>query len=119
MTKLKASETGLKIVDTARHKKNWSKKCFFWAEDAKVSSTTLGRFWMKKNIEEENFIAQEQYGNNPFEVVFDTSHLQPVNVEFKVQVLSASKFAIQVEADADLGFKGIAGNLGCTHKMTG
>ena len=50
-------------------------------------------------FEEENFIAKEQYGNNPFEVVFDSSHLQPVNVEFKVQILSASKYAIQVEAE--------------------
>ena len=50
-------------------------------------------------FEEENFISLEQYGDNPFEVVFDTSHLQPVNVEFKVQILSASKYAIQCEAE--------------------
>jgi len=50
-------------------------------------------------FEEENFISKEQYGNNPFEVVYDTSHLQPVNVEFKVKVLSASKYAIQVEVE--------------------
>ena len=49
--------------------------------------------------EEENFIAKELYGDHPFEVIFDTGHIQPVNMEFKVKILSASKFAIQAEAE--------------------
>ncbi|HPI85861.1 MAG TPA: Wzz/FepE/Etk N-terminal domain-containing protein [Bacteroidales bacterium] len=48
-------------------------------------------------FEEENFISKELYGNSPYEVVFDTSHLQPVNVEFKVTILSSSKYTIQAE----------------------
>jgi tyrosine-protein kinase Etk/Wzc len=37
------------------------------------------------------------YPDNPFEVVFETSHLQPVNVEFKVKIISSSKYYIQAE----------------------
>ena len=50
-------------------------------------------------FEEENFISQELYGDNPFEVIYDTSHLQPVNMEFTVKILSSSKYLIQAEAE--------------------
>ncbi|MCI0472664.1 MAG: Wzz/FepE/Etk N-terminal domain-containing protein, partial [Ignavibacteria bacterium] len=50
-------------------------------------------------FEEENFISKELYGDNIFEVVYDTGHVQPVNIEFKVNVLSSSKYHIQAEAE--------------------
>jgi tyrosine-protein kinase Etk/Wzc len=50
-------------------------------------------------FEEENFISKELYFDNPFEVIFDTNHLQPVNIEFSVKILSPSKYHIQIESE--------------------
>jgi hypothetical protein len=50
-------------------------------------------------FEEENFISKELYPDNPFEVVYDPNHLQPVNMEFKVKIISSSKYFIQAEVE--------------------
>jgi hypothetical protein len=42
----RATEAGLKLVDERRIKRGWSKKSAAFADAAKISQATLGRFWM-------------------------------------------------------------------------
>ncbi len=54
-------------------------------------------------IVEDNFVNKELYHDNPFEVIFDTSHLQPVNVKFQIEILSEKQFTLRVQGkDVDL-----------------
>ncbi|WP_309729060.1 pentapeptide repeat-containing protein [Chamaesiphon sp. OTE_75_metabat_556] len=51
----KASEAGLKIVDEARRKKCYDKYASSWYGEAKVSKSTLEKFWRREEIRHENF----------------------------------------------------------------
>jgi ABC-type dipeptide/oligopeptide/nickel transport system ATPase subunit len=54
---LRASITGLKIVDQARRKKRWTKTTtLVWWETAMSSRATLKRFWEQKSVQKETFI---------------------------------------------------------------
>lgn len=53
---LRASESGLKIVDMARRKKGLIKKASSWCDDAHISEGTLGRFWRKIPIQQDSFV---------------------------------------------------------------
>jgi DNA polymerase III delta prime subunit len=57
--KIKASEAGLKLVNRARQAKQWNKyyNAVAWQQAALVSEAKLQRFWAKKEIPEEDFIA--------------------------------------------------------------
>lgn len=57
MATLRASKSGLKIVDQYRKKKGWNKQQKAWYELANSSKPTLKRFWQGINIQHETFIA--------------------------------------------------------------
>jgi len=48
-------------------------------------------------FQEENFVTSELYGNCPFKVVIDSSFPQPVNIKFKLKILSNSNYSLEVE----------------------
>ncbi|MEL7004634.1 MAG: NACHT domain-containing protein [Bacteroidota bacterium] len=52
----KASEDGLRHVDSARKSKGWNKHAPIWCESAQISAATLKRFWRQKAIQREAFI---------------------------------------------------------------
>ena len=53
---LRASESGLEIVDRARRKKGLEKQASSWCGDAQTSVATLKRFWRRKPIGQEVFV---------------------------------------------------------------
>ncbi|MEM8611172.1 MAG: pentapeptide repeat-containing protein [Cyanobacteria bacterium P01_H01_bin.105] len=54
---IRASKSGLSIVDTARKAKGWNKSDPRWAEAANVSIPTLKRFWRQTAITQEMFVS--------------------------------------------------------------
>ncbi len=48
-------------------------------------------------FQEENFVTSELYGNCPFKIVIDSSFPQPVNIKFKLKILSNSNYSLEVE----------------------
>ena len=55
---VRASRQGLEIVDQARYRKGWRKQVTVqWWEIAHTSQATLKRFWQRKPIERQAFIA--------------------------------------------------------------
>lgn len=55
---LRASATGMEIVDRARRRQGWTKTCTpTWWQTAHTSRATLRRFWLGKPIQRDNFIA--------------------------------------------------------------
>ncbi|MFS8119115.1 MAG: ATP-binding protein, partial [Microcoleus sp.] len=52
---LRASESGLEIVDLARNKKGLNKQASTWCRNAQTSEATLKRFWRRKPINQEVF----------------------------------------------------------------
>ncbi|MCD4736213.1 MAG: hypothetical protein K8R53_09235, partial [Bacteroidales bacterium] len=46
---------------------------------------------------EENFITKELYKNSPFTIDIDTFQLQPVNLKFKITILSEQKYKLEAE----------------------
>lgn len=55
MCAVKASIEGLQIVDKARKRKGWIKLAPVWCDQAKVSETTLKRFWRRVPIRDKTF----------------------------------------------------------------
>ncbi len=53
---LRASESGLEIVDRARRKKGWNKQASIWCGDAQTLVPTLKRFWRRQPINQEVFV---------------------------------------------------------------
>jgi hypothetical protein len=53
---IRASESGLEIVDRARRKKGWEKQASSWCQEAQTSVATLKRFWRRKPIQHEVFV---------------------------------------------------------------
>ncbi|MDJ0595761.1 MAG: AAA-like domain-containing protein [Pleurocapsa sp. MO_226.B13] len=55
---VRASQQGLEIVDRARYRKRWKKQVTVqWWEIAHTSQATLKRFWQRKPIDRQAFIA--------------------------------------------------------------
>jgi uncharacterized protein YjbI with pentapeptide repeats len=52
---IKASLSGLSVVDSSRKRKGWNKYDSRWTDAANVSFSTLKRFWMGKPISKEAF----------------------------------------------------------------
>lgn len=52
---LRASQSGLQIVDRARRKKNWTKRAAAWCATALVGEAALKKFWSRVPIEAEHF----------------------------------------------------------------
>jgi hypothetical protein len=52
---LRASQSGLQIVDQARRKKNWTKRAAAWCTAALVGEAALKKFWSRVPIEAEHF----------------------------------------------------------------
>jgi Cdc6-like AAA superfamily ATPase len=52
---LRASQSGLQIVDQARRKKNWTKRAAAWCTTALVGEAALKKFWSRVPIEAEHF----------------------------------------------------------------
>jgi len=52
---LRASQSGLQIVDRARRKKNWTKRAAAWCAAALVGEAALKKFWSRVPIEAEHF----------------------------------------------------------------
>jgi uncharacterized protein involved in exopolysaccharide biosynthesis len=46
---------------------------------------------------EENFITKELYKDNPFTIVFDSAHLQPINLKFKLTILNNKTYTLEAE----------------------
>ena len=53
---LKASEAGLKTVNSARYNLGWNKSDRNWSKAALTSTSTLKRFWQRHPIKRETFI---------------------------------------------------------------
>jgi WD40 repeat protein len=68
---VKASQTGLKLVDQARRKKKWNKTAEVWCQQAFTSKATLNRFWAGQPIRRETFIAICSVVNVPWETVIE------------------------------------------------
>jgi hypothetical protein len=54
---IQASEIGLEEVDRARRRKGWAKYESAWWQLANTSESTLKRFWSRKSIQQETFVA--------------------------------------------------------------
>jgi hypothetical protein len=76
---LKASTTGLAIVDKARLRLGWTKTSTArWWQDAHTSRATLRRFWQGDRIQREIFIAIcEAVGIINWETIADGSDIHP------------------------------------------
>ena len=48
---------------------------------------------------EENFISKELYEDSPFTVIFDTNYPQPVNLRFKLTILSDKEFELEAQGE--------------------
>jgi NACHT domain len=92
-TTLSASVKGLEIVDRARRRKGWNKTVAAWQDFAKVSKSTLDRFWMRKPIKHENFIAIcSAVGIEDWEQIVDLPPLEPSNIKRKSNLTPANRF---------------------------
>jgi WD40 repeat protein len=80
---LSASATGLEIVDRARRHKGWNKTESAWQDFAKVSKSTLDRFWMQKPIKHENFVAICTVMGVDWEQIIDLPTIEPTNITRK------------------------------------
>lgn len=54
---LKASQTGLRLVEQARQSKRWNRTAQIWCDRAFTSRATLSRFWAGQAVRREIFIA--------------------------------------------------------------
>jgi hypothetical protein len=74
---IKASTTGLEIVDKARQRLGWTKTSTArWWQDAHTSKATLRRFWQGDRIQKEIFIAICQaVGISAWESIADSSNI--------------------------------------------
>ncbi len=54
---VRASESGLAIVDRARRRQGWNKTAEAWCGDAFTSRATINRFWARQPIRLDTFIA--------------------------------------------------------------
>jgi len=55
---IRASERGLEIVDIARRRKGWNRDSEIWLDEAgSIGKSTLNRFWARKAINRDNFVA--------------------------------------------------------------
>ena len=92
-TTLSASVKGLEIVDRARRRKGWNKTVAAWQDFAKVSKSTLDRFWMRKPITHENFIAIcSAVGIEDWEQIVDLPPLEPTNIRRTSNLTPANRF---------------------------
>ncbi|MEO1520904.1 MAG: ATP-binding protein, partial [Cyanobacteria bacterium J06633_2] len=57
MSSLRASESGLQLVDQARRKKRWTKTAEIWCSKGFTSRSTLNRFWAKRPIRKDAFVS--------------------------------------------------------------
>ncbi|MTJ53125.1 NACHT domain-containing protein [Anabaena sp. UHCC 0253] len=78
---LKASPTGLEIVDKARQRLGWTKTSTArWWQDAHTSKATLRRFWQGDHIQKEIFIAICQaVGISNWETITDLTDINTDN----------------------------------------
>lgn len=76
---LRASQSGLQIVDRARRKKNWTKRAAAWCTAALVGEAALKKFWSRVPIEAEHFksICRAVGVENWEEIVDNTSEPIP------------------------------------------
>jgi WD40 repeat protein len=71
---LKATETGLKIIDLARRQKGWNKAAESWLIAAgNISRSSLDKFWARQPIKYENFVAICAAVGVDWETVVDSS----------------------------------------------
>ncbi|MEO0800795.1 MAG: pentapeptide repeat-containing protein [Cyanobacteria bacterium J06642_2] len=52
---IRASSEGLRLIDKARRVKGWAKRDKVWADLVPTSLSTLGRFWLGFNVQQETF----------------------------------------------------------------
>jgi tetratricopeptide (TPR) repeat protein len=70
VSRISASEEGLKIINLARERKGWAKAEETWFQSALTSKSTLKRFWLKKRIDQEVFVAIcEQVGVKDWQAI--------------------------------------------------
>ncbi len=79
---LRASQQGLEIVDRARRKKGWNKDAAAWHDAAGTSRSTLQRFWGRKPIRQEYFVAIcNAVGIENWEEIVDNSPVHPAETQ--------------------------------------
>ncbi len=80
-TSLVALQSGLETVDRARRLKGYTKADIDWQVNAEVSRTTLDRFWARKPIRHQNFVAIcRAVGIDDWEQVADLLPSAPVRI---------------------------------------
>lgn len=84
---LRASAYGLQMVDIARRKKGWSKGESNWSDEAKISDTTLKRFWARKSIKRESFIAICKAVNLDWDEIMDSSGYNSTSIP-KIKIVN-------------------------------
>ncbi|MDB9529818.1 NB-ARC domain-containing protein [Oscillatoria sp. CS-180] len=73
---LKASTVGLQHIDQARRAKGWRKTAEAWCAAAYTSRATLNRFWGRKSIRSETFIAICDAVNVDWQAIAESLPLQ-------------------------------------------
>ncbi|MBD1832918.1 NACHT domain-containing protein [Cyanobacteria bacterium FACHB-472] len=76
---LRASRQGLEIVDHARKKKKWTKRAAAWYDAALVGEAALKKFWQRRPIVQENFVAICEAVGQKWEEIVDNSPLTKTN----------------------------------------
>lgn len=76
---LRASQTGLEVIDRARRKKGWTKTVTVaWWENALTSRATLKRFWRRAPVQKETFIQICQVvGVSRWQAIADSDPVTP------------------------------------------
>lgn len=90
MATIRASEQGLKIIDSKRKTMGWNKDAFLWLSEAghhcgSISRSTLQRFWRQERIRHENFVAIcKAVGQDKWEEIVDDAAGQDISgdIEF-------------------------------------
>ncbi|MEP0859752.1 NB-ARC domain-containing protein [Trichocoleus sp. DQ-U1] len=76
---LRASRQGLEIVDRARKNRGWTKRAAAWYEAAVVGEAALKKFWQRRPIVQDNFVAICEAIGQKWEEIVDNSPLTKTN----------------------------------------
>jgi NACHT domain len=77
-----ASELGLEIIDRARRQKGYNKtSAAYWQADAEVSRSTFERFWARRPIKHESFVAIcKAVGIDDWKKIADLPSITPISL---------------------------------------
>lgn len=86
---VRASQSGLKLIDQARRRKRWNKGSELWCTKAFTSRSTLNRFWNRQAIRQETFITICSTVGIPWEQVAEQDDIDIVTDEVDSESVQA------------------------------